>query len=102
MRPNCGKGGNSKKRTARERGATTQASTTAPAATLATRNPPLKANVDCSEVVIQSAAVPAAPSTPATPAERVNHVRRLPSRHSTSPMATAAPTRRAWARQSVP
>ena len=102
MRPHCGRGGSSKRRTTSDFGATTQASTTAPAARLATRNPPLKANVEDSEAVVHSTAVPAAPSTPARPALRLNHLRRLPSRHSVSPMAMAAPTSRAWARQSVP
>ena len=45
-------------RTASERGATAQPRTTPPAARLATRNPPLKANVEVSDVVAHSAAVP--------------------------------------------
>ncbi len=102
MRPHCGNGGSSKMRTTNERGATAHASTTAPAAMLATRNPPLKANVEYSDVVIQSAAVPAAPITPRNPADTLNQRRWLPSRHSVSPMEMAAPTRSAWARQSVP
>ena len=44
-------------------------STTAPAAMLATRNPPLNAKVDVSDVVIHSTAVPATPSTRQDPTD---------------------------------
>ena len=75
---------------------------TAPAARLATMNPPLKANVVLSEVVAHSAAVPATPARARIEAIRVNQRRPLPSRHRVNPMAMAAPTRSAWARVSVP
>ena len=64
-------------RTASERSATAQPRTAAPAARLATRNPPLKANVDVSDVVAHSVAVPRMPATASTDATRVNDGRRL-------------------------
>ncbi len=102
IRPHCGNGGSSRIRTTNDFGAVAHASTTPPAAMLATKNPPLKANVEYSDVVIQSAAVPTAPTTPSRPADTLNQRRWLPSRHSVSPMEMAAPTSSAWARQSVP
>src|SRR5580658_9684950 len=102
MRPIWGQGGNSKKRATSEEGATTQPSTTAPAHRLTTRKPPLKAKVEFSDVVHHTAAVPAAPRTPSTPANVVKDGRCDASRQMIRPIATAAPTRSAWARQSVP
>ena len=102
MRPHCGRGGTSRSRTTSERGATAQPRTTAPAARLATRNPPLKANVEVCDVVAHNAAVPATPARASMDARRVNQRRLLPSRHRVSPMAMAAPTSRACARVSVP
>ena len=64
--------------------------------------PPLKANVEVSDVVAQSAAVPATPARARTEASRVNQRRAQPSFQSVSPRAMAAPTSRAWARVSVP
>ena len=65
-------------------------------------NPPLKANVELSDVVAHSAAVPATPTSARTDAIRMNQRRPLPSRHRVSPMAMAAPTSSACARVSVP
>ncbi len=79
-----------------------QPRTTAPAARLATMKPPLKANVEVSDVVAHSAAVPATPARARAPASRVNQRRALPSFQSVSPMAMAAPTSSACARVSVP
>ena len=102
MRPHWGSGGSSSSRTASERGATATPRTTAPAARLATRNPPLNAKADVSAVVAHSAPVPTIPTTPSTEAARTNQGRRLPSRQIVNPIAMAAPTRSACALVSVP
>ena len=67
----------------------------APAATLATKNPPRNEKAVDSEVVAHSAIVPARPVIAKTDAKRVNPARPLPSRHKVSPMAMAAPTKMA-------